>query len=70
VKSPTWIPVAYTWTLPGSKWRQMAIESMARSQILMAGPLRSLEISGDRRVHPRRPSCGVNPAGSWRSADK
>jgi protoporphyrinogen oxidase len=37
VKSPTWIPVAYTWTLPGSKWRQMAIESMARSQILMAG---------------------------------
>jgi hypothetical protein len=46
IQSSNWIPLAYTWTLPGSKWRQEAIDSMARSQILMSGRYATWKFQG------------------------
>lgn len=37
VVSPTWVDVAYTWSLPGSWWRERALEQLAGHGILMAG---------------------------------
>lgn len=34
---PTWIEVAYTWTLPGSKWRNQALKRLENYDILMVG---------------------------------
>jgi hypothetical protein len=37
VVSPTWVEVAYTWSLPGSRWRESALELLAGQGIAMAG---------------------------------
>lgn len=37
VISPTWVDVAYTWSLPGSEWRKRALQLLAGHGILMAG---------------------------------
>jgi protoporphyrinogen oxidase len=37
VVSPTWIDIAYTWSLPGSQWRKTALTLFARNDILMVG---------------------------------
>jgi protoporphyrinogen oxidase len=37
VLDPTWIDVAYTWSWPGSSWRQLALEKLAGQEIHQAG---------------------------------
>lgn len=34
---PTWIDVAYTWSLPGSDWRRRALSALAEQDIVMVG---------------------------------
>jgi protoporphyrinogen oxidase len=37
VVSPTWVEVAYTWSLPGSRWRERALDLLGGQGIAMAG---------------------------------
>jgi protoporphyrinogen oxidase len=37
VVSPTWVEVAYTWSLPGSHWRERALDLLGGQGIVMAG---------------------------------
>jgi protoporphyrinogen oxidase len=37
VVSPTWIDVAYTWTVPGSRWRPRAMELLGENGIVTTG---------------------------------
>jgi protoporphyrinogen oxidase len=37
VVSPTWVETAYTWSRPGSAWREQAIQALAEAGILMTG---------------------------------
>ena len=37
VVDPTWIDVAYTWSWPGSKWKQQAIEVLEENEIYQLG---------------------------------
>lgn len=37
VVDPTWIDVAYTWSLPGSQWRQKALQLLEKHQIYQIG---------------------------------
>lgn len=37
VCSPTWIPVAYTWRKPGSRWAEDSIKTLARHGIIPIG---------------------------------
>jgi len=37
VVSPTWVEVAYTWRLPGSRWRERALRLLEEHDILMTG---------------------------------
>ena len=37
VQDPTWIDVAYTWSWPGSRWRDAAIAALERHGILQIG---------------------------------
>jgi protoporphyrinogen oxidase len=34
---PTWIDVAYTWSLPGSKWKEQAVAALAQHGIFQIG---------------------------------
>lgn len=46
VVSPTWIDVAYTWTLPGSRWRKSALKTLEENDILMTGRYGKWEFQG------------------------
>ncbi len=35
--SPTWVDVAYTWSRPGSRWKEQALELLASRGIFMTG---------------------------------
>ena len=37
VVDPTWIDVAYTWALPGSRWRASALKALEEHDIIMVG---------------------------------
>jgi len=37
VQDPTWIDVAYTWSWPGSRWRDTAIAALESHGILQIG---------------------------------
>jgi len=37
IVDPSWIEVAYTWTWPGSRWRERALEALAKNGIYAAG---------------------------------
>jgi protoporphyrinogen oxidase len=37
VADPTWIDVAYTWSWPGSQWKQMALKVLAEHDIYQVG---------------------------------
>ena len=37
VADPTWIDVAYTWSWPGSKWREAALRALSEQDIIMVG---------------------------------
>jgi protoporphyrinogen oxidase len=37
VVDPTWIDVAYTWSLPGSKWRAAALKALDECDVIMVG---------------------------------
>ena len=37
VVDPTWIEVAYTWSWPGSSWKEEAIHRLAEKNITMLG---------------------------------
>jgi hypothetical protein len=37
VQDPTWIDVAYTWSWPGSRWRDAAIAALESHGILQIG---------------------------------
>jgi protoporphyrinogen oxidase len=34
---PTWIDVAYTWSRPGSKWREVALKTLEEHDVIMVG---------------------------------
>ena len=34
---PTWIEVAYTWSWPGSRWRQKALKALEQHGIYQVG---------------------------------
>jgi protoporphyrinogen oxidase len=37
VVDPTWIDVAYTWALPGSRWRASALQTLEENDVVMVG---------------------------------
>lgn len=37
VVDPTWIDVAYTWSLPNSRWREQALAALAEHEVIMVG---------------------------------
>ena len=37
VMDPTWIEVAYTWSYPGSSWKQQALQTLEQYGIFQAG---------------------------------
>ena len=37
VVDPTWVPVAYTWSWPGSDWREKAIDALEQAGIEPVG---------------------------------
>ncbi len=37
VVDSTWIDVAYTWSLPGSRWRELALAALAAQDVIMVG---------------------------------
>ena len=46
VLSPTWVDVAYTWSLPGSRWRARALKTLEEHDILMTGRFGKWEFQG------------------------
>jgi protoporphyrinogen oxidase len=37
VADPTWVEVAYTWSWPGSRWRNKALQFLEKRDVLMVG---------------------------------
>ena len=46
VVDPTWIDVAYTWSWPGSKWKQIALEKLEQYDIQQVGRYGRWEFHG------------------------
>jgi hypothetical protein len=37
VLSPSWVETAYTWSLPGSRWRELAMGRLLENGVCMTG---------------------------------
>ena len=55
VVHPTMVDVAYTWSWPGSHWREDAIAALGGARDPPDRSLRPLAVPGHRRLHPRGP---------------
>lgn len=64
VVSPTWVEVAYTWSMPGSRWRERALDLLGGQGIAMAGRYGKWQFQGIAESLGEGFAAGAAPGGA------